>query len=152
MSPFITFSFLYRKKYWLNESFWFPVFDEFTSFGLSWTQFDDFRTGICLCLCYTILWVTNAHNPIKHHIWLGLDRNGYLLKFGVYYQKVACNAYNACFSWFASYNYTSSSMGWNVIKINIRDEFYQELCWLNFDFDESIWGAAMLCFFLWWTL
>ena len=50
--PFLTFFYIRRRKNWFCANFWFPVFDGFKRFEMSWTLFDFFwKTSVCLCVC-----------------------------------------------------------------------------------------------------
>ena len=45
-----------KRKYWIRENFWHPVFDRFLCFEMSWTWFDHFwEISVCLCIS-KILW------------------------------------------------------------------------------------------------
>ena len=50
-----TFFYISRRKYWFRASFQFPVFDECTCFGMSWTRLNYFwKMSVCLCVCVCV--------------------------------------------------------------------------------------------------
>ena len=48
---FLLSSMYIRRKYWIRENFRLPVFDGFTCFEMSRTQFDNFYKYVCLSVC-----------------------------------------------------------------------------------------------------
>ena len=51
---FLLFYIYMRRKYWIRENFWHPVFDRFTCFEMSWTWFHYYSKCLLVCLSVTL--------------------------------------------------------------------------------------------------
>ena len=69
---FFTFFYINRRKYWFCANFWFPVFDGFACFVISWTRFDYFWKNVSVSVCIWQKIVASVAQELMNRISLQL--------------------------------------------------------------------------------